>query len=125
MSSDTLARMHALNKKADELADKGHLLRAAENYGRAAEAARAFGPDNFVDAYMQLRQVNMFCIFSAMTTGRDAVADPPHFHDAAPSTSCVTLLSGVMAALERRRLAGTLLLGKCTAAEEAWHGGGV
>ena len=43
-----LARVRALYKKATELIDKGHLSRAADYYGRAAEAARALGEDNLV-----------------------------------------------------------------------------
>ena len=37
---DLLARVYVFKDKADELAEKGHLVRAAENYGRAAEADR-------------------------------------------------------------------------------------
>ena len=71
MSSDTLARMHAFYIKADELADKGHLLRAAENFSRAAEAARALGEDNLVTVRMQLQQSNMLaCYVVNECTGR-------------------------------------------------------
>ena len=56
MSSDLIARVQALHDKAEELADKGHLLRAAENYVLAAEVARSLGPDNLVSVYMLLRQ---------------------------------------------------------------------
>ena len=48
MSSGVFARVQALNEKAAELLDKGHLLRAAENFGLAAETARPLREDNFV-----------------------------------------------------------------------------
>ena len=89
MSSDVIARVLALTKKADELSDKGHLLRAAENYGRAAETARALGTDNLVSADMQLRQGEMFCMW--FTHAPDATADPRKH--AAHRTECITLFS--------------------------------
>ena len=72
MSSDILARVEALGKKARELFGKGHVLRAAENYGRAAEAARALGEDNLVPVSLQLQQVNMHACFAvnALIVGR-------------------------------------------------------
>ena len=120
MSSDVTSRAQALCEKAYELKRKGHLLRAAENYGRAAEAARTLGEDNLVTLYLQLRQANLlFVSFSAATTMHGVVADPCVV--AANRAEFISLLSGVVAALERRRAAGTLLEGKCTAAEEAWR----
>ena len=116
MSSDTVARAHAFATKADELALKGHLLRAAENYGRAAEVARALGADNLVTLRMEMRQGAMFCAFS--TNG--APEADPHIC-ASHRASFIALLSGAVDALERRRVAGTLLDGKCSAAEEAWR----
>ena len=59
MSSDALARVEAFSKKAEELSFKGHMMRASENFGRAAEAARALGVDNLVGLNMQLLQCNM------------------------------------------------------------------
>ena len=117
MSSDVLARVDAFYEKADELAVKGHLLRAAENFGRAAEAARALGEDNLVAVHLQLRQSNLVGTFSIVAP--DDTTEP-HVR-AAHRAQCVTLLSGAVAALERRRQAGTLLEGKCAAAEEAWR----
>ena len=116
MSSDTLARVLVFGKKADELADKGHLLRAAENYGRAAEAARTLGEDNLVVIGAQVRQGEMLCMYA--TNVPDAIADPHIL--AAHHAACIALLSGAVEALGRRRAAGTLLEGKCASAEEAW-----
>ena len=118
MSSDVTALVLALSDKADELCDKGHLLRAAENYGRAAEAARALGADNLVEVCMLLQQSNMsYCYVSSAS---DATTADPNLV-AAHRAACIALLSGAAMALERRRAAGTLLEGKCTAAEAVWR----
>ena len=117
MSSDVVARVDSFYNKAEELADKGHLLRAAENYGRAAEAARALGEDNLVTLHMQVLQGNVQCCF---VTAHVATVDPCVLARANRS-ECITLLSGAIAALERRWVGDTLLEGKCAAAEEAWH----
>ena len=120
MSSDVIALVLELYNKADELSDKGHLLRAAENYGRAAEAARALGEDNLVTLCMLLQQSNMsFCYVASVLDESDATADPNVV--ATHRAAYITLLYGAAMALERRRVAGTLLEGKCTAAEEAWR----
>ena len=113
-SSDIFARVETFAAKADELGRKGHLLRAAENSGRAAEAARPLGADNLVMLAFQLQRGNVLCAFAAA----NAVADPQTC--AAHRAEGVALLSGAVEALERRRVAGTLLEGKCAAAEVAW-----
>ena len=110
--------MEALATKAEELHNKGHALRSAEYFGRAAEAARALGPDNLVTIYLHLRQGKLLSEFTLDTVH---TADPSQC--AANRAKLVALLSGAVEALERGRVAGTLLEGKCTAAEEAWSGG--
>ena len=117
MSSDIIASVHALAEKALELSNKGHVLRAAENYGRAAEAARALGADNFATAFLQLQQGTMLMIY--VGSSPNATADPRV--RAARTSEFIALLSGAVEALERRRVADTLLEGKCSAAEEAWR----
>jgi len=119
MSSEDLARVTALYLKADELEAKGHLLRAADYYGRAADAARAPfpEPDNLVAVNLQRCQTGM--LLGYLSTVDDATVDPQI--TAAQRADSVALLSAVVDALERRRVAGTLLEGKCTAAEEAWY----
>ena len=119
MSSDTLARVEACADKAYKLADKGHLLRAAENFGCAAEAARALGEDNLVAVHMRLQQFAVLNVYA--TTASDAVFDP--HSNAAHRVECIALLSGAVEALERRRMTDSLLEGKCTAVEEAWYAG--
>jgi len=122
MASEDLASAHVFHRKAGELNNKGHLLRAAENYGRAAEAFRALdpAPDNLVAVEMQTCQAHMLlnhvvAVNAAAADARDAAASLLRHR-----ADCVALLSTAVAALERRRVAGTLLEGKCTAAEEAW-----
>ena len=117
MSSDVVARVYALYQKAEELADKGHLLRAAEIYGRAADAARALGPDSLVALDLQLRQGTMLSCFA--TAPEAATADPRVLE--AQLAQCATLFSCGIEALERRRAAGTLQEGTCAAAEVAWR----
>ena len=118
MSSDILARVEALSEKADGLFNKGHLMRAAENYGRAAEAARALGVDNVVTIGMNLRRSTMLSTHDA-NASQGRIADPrfPGAH----RTECLALLSGAVTVLDRRRVAGTLLEGKCAAVEEVWY----
>ena len=119
MSSDILARVHAFTAKAEELGDKGYLLRAAENYGRASEAARALGVDNLVALFMQLRHSSMLSIYTTTATTANGSAEPRVL--AAHRAECIALLSDALEALERRRVADTLLDGKCDAVEEAWR----
>ena len=121
-SSSTLARVQTLQQKADELADKGHIPRAAEIYGRAAEAARSLGADNLVALHLQLRQCSMLCVAYAAVAPLDASSSYLRTC-AAYRAEAIMLLSGAVEALERRRAAGTLLDGKCSAAEEAWNAG--
>ena len=116
MSSDVVARAKALEQKALELERKGHLVRAADYYGRAAEAARALGADNLVLLDVQLAQANALNSYAAAAA--DMSSDPRIY--AAHSPECIALLSGVVKALERRRLVDTLLDGKCTVTEELW-----
>ena len=116
MSSDILARVHAFADKADDLSHKGHVLRAAENYGRAADSARVLGEDNLVALELQLLRGHkhyMYAMWALDTTTDRSIL-------AAHRAECITLLSGAVEALERRRVAGMLLEGKCSPEEEAW-----
>ena len=118
MSSEVIARVLAFFRKARDLADKGHNLRSADYYSRAADAARALGPDNLVAADLQRNQAAVLRNYIATVANTNAAVDP--LAVAAYCADCVALFSAAVAALERRRMAGTLLEGKCTAAEEAW-----
>ena len=122
MSSDTLAPLLELHRKGRELTGKGHLLRGAENFGRAVEAARALGADNIVAVYLQLLRaaaLRGFALSALVLPERNATTDATAC--AAHFAESHALLCSAMAALERRRVAGTLLEGKCSAVEEAWY----
>jgi len=116
MSSDVMARVLAFSRKANELEGKGHLLRSAEIFGRAAEAARALGPDNLVTADMQRCQGGAH--YNYVVSAGNSAVDPVVI--TARRADCIALYSAAVATLDRRRGAGTLLEGRCTAAEEAW-----
>ena len=118
MTSEVLERVHALCAKASELSSKGHILRAVENLSLAAEASRALGADNLVVVDLQLACCNLLCSY-AEAAAPESAADCRIL--AAHCAELVALLSGAVAAVERRRVAGTLLEGTCTAAEETWR----
>jgi hypothetical protein len=101
------------------LTGKGHLLRAAEYYGRAAEVARALGEDNLVAVHLLLCQADFLRAYSftPLNTALDGVSFDPRTL-AACRAEAITLLSGAVDVLERRRMADTLLESKCTAIEE-------
>jgi hypothetical protein len=117
-----VAAVRALCDKADALHAKGHIVRAAENYGRAADAARALGggdgADNFAAVKMQLLQGHLLGAYAV--TAPDAGVAPAAV--AAHRAQAIALLCSTVGALERRRVAGTLLPGRCSAADAAWHG---
>ena len=117
--ADAVARARLLFRKAQDLEAKGHLLRAAEYGSRAEEAVRdaGFCADNLVTIEMQRGQAAVLLAY--VTMADESTVNPQAF--AAHRVNCLTQLSTVVAALERRRVAGTLLDGKCTAAEEAWE----
>jgi len=119
MSSGAFAHSRAFYKKAKELREKGHLLRAAENYKRAAEAACALdsAPDNLIVADMQRTQGHV--LFNYATNVDNSTAEARSVV-ASHRAESVSLFAAAVAALERRRMAGTLLEGECTVAEEAW-----
>lgn len=119
MSEDILARIVELGQKASELVAKGHLLRAAEYHGRAADTARALGDDNLVLVSSLLSKV--WALGSYWTTFFSGVpGQEESSHSFAAVKEGITLLSESVASLERRRVAGTLLEGKCTELEESW-----
>jgi hypothetical protein len=119
MSEDILARISELGQKASELVAKGHLLRAAEYQGRAADAARALGDDNLVLVSSLLSKVLVLSSYWS-TRFSGVPGQEESSHSFAAVKEGITLLSESVASLERRRVAGTLLEGKCTELEESW-----
>ena len=121
-SPNDLAPVYEFEQKATELSKKGHLLRAAEYHGRAADAARILGEDNLVLVSVRLNKGTMLYSYCLMLlSGAAPLGESSHCSAALKES--VALFSENVASLERRRLAGTLLEGKCTALEEAWFGG--
>jgi hypothetical protein len=99
MSSEDIARVRKLHRKALELDKKGHTLRAAENYGRAAEAARIFepGPDNFVSVGLLRCQAVMLSNYCGTVANTNGTVDPSVL--AAHRAEVVALYSTAVAAL--------------------------
>ena len=114
-SLDILVRVNELEHKASELSKADDFLGAAKYYGLAADAARALGKDNLVLVDMINGQA------TALFAGTRL--DKSHKRYNENLALCSKLISDDIASLERRRVAGTLLEGKCAALEEAWFAG--
>ena len=121
MSSEDASRAKELFWKGCELRNKGHILRAFEYFGRAAEAARTLdpGPDNLVVLNAQVQQLS--CLLSYFGAASHTNIEVDERILAARRTECISLFSAVISALEQRRIAGTLLASSCAAAEEGRH----
>jgi hypothetical protein len=115
--SADLTRVIAVSHKCCELVTKGHYARAAEKYSRAVEEAEKALP--FPDCLVacSLRQQHLHALMRHATT---PAAEPAGAGDALRE-AFLHLLPSVMAVLERRKAAGTLLPGTCRPVEEAYH----
>ena len=104
----------ALTRKAGALERKGHLLPAAEKYGQAVAALEACHPEyDVIGAELRISHARMVLSASSLP-GVASLAD-----STAMFMSChLHILPPARAALERRRLAGTLLPGALGVAEE-------
>jgi hypothetical protein len=113
-----LSRVIALTHKGNELGMKGHHARAAEKFSRAAEEAEKalLFPDSLVTCALRHEQLHALLSYAIML---DTV--PPADVEKALREACLRLLPPVMAVLERRRAAGTLLAGSCRPEEETFH----
>ena len=109
------SRILALTHKGFELTRKGHDARAAEKYDSAAEEVEKTlrVPDCLVAC--ALREGQLDALLRHATT-------PPQPADTfdALREACLRLLPSVMAVLERRKAAGTLLPGTCRPVEETY-----
>ncbi len=112
-----MTRVIALAHKGEELSMKGHDARASEKYRLAAEEAETAlpGPDSLVSC--SLREQQLEALLSHATA---SVVEPADADDALRE-ALLCLLPSVMAVLERRKAAGTLLPGTCRPEEEAYH----
>ena len=117
--SDTadLSRVLALAHKGTELTQKGHDARAAEKYRLAAEEAEKALPVPDCLVACELRHEQLHSLLHHATASPETPADA----DDALREACLRLLPSVMAVLNRRKAAGTLLPGSCRPAEEAYH----
>jgi hypothetical protein len=115
MSAAALAAVTALSIKANELRGKGHYARAAEKFAASAAAAQALGiSDCLITASLQLEEAS--CLLGHSGTA----GVPPADAAAAQQRAFRTLLPLAASTLDRRRAAGTLLVGACRPAEVAW-----
>ena len=96
---------------------KGHYARAAEKFSRAAEEAQKtlLVPDCLVTYTLRYEQLNALLSHATAPT-----VDPADVDDALRE-ACLRLLPSVMAVLERRKAAGTLLPGSCRPVEERFQ----
>jgi hypothetical protein len=120
---------------AHDLAEKGRFARAVEKYALAAKAARALGaPDCLVVANAQARRPHLLVpraprpltcqrhaqIREADTLQAAAQSETPERAYALRHRALVELTPPAMELVERRRLADTLLYGKCAPHEVEW-----
>ena len=112
-----MSRVIALARKGEELGMKGHDARAAEKFRLAAEEAEKVLPDPDCLVTCALRHEQI----SALLHHATASAVKPADADDAVREAFLRLLPPVMAALERRKAAGTLLPGSCRPVEEAYQ----
>jgi hypothetical protein len=112
---DVMASVVALSHKGALLSQKGHLVRAAEKFAAAATAAQSLQqPDCLIVTYMQMEELVVQYAQSSLPENSVAAAA------AADERMFCVLLPAVMAALQRRKAAGTLLGGACLAHEAAF-----
>jgi hypothetical protein len=118
-SSPDLSRVIALTNMAGDLLDKGHVARAGDKYGQAADAAMALpdAEDSLILATSRLNQARMLI---ATAQPSDQAHRAPNA-DALDERAFCVLLPAAMAALDARRTAGTLMPGRCRAAEVTWR----
>jgi hypothetical protein len=110
-----VASIAALSVKASELYGARMFSRAADKYAAAASAAAALQPaDNAVVALSQARQV-----IALLADGYDFFNTGAALH--AARTHVAPLLRAALAVAQRRKDAGTLRPGACSAFEEAFE----
>jgi hypothetical protein len=114
--NDVLASVTALTRKAALLSSQGHFARAAEKSAAAVAAAQSLQhPECLIVANLQLDES---CWLSLHADACSAQADAK----AAYQRIYSVILPAVMATLQRRKAAGTLLPGACRAHETTLFG---
>ena len=110
------SRLTALAHKGFELVLKGHNARAVEKFRLAAEEAeKALSPDCLVSCALRFQQLQALICHATASAARPADADD------ALREVFLRLQPSMMAVLDRRKAAGTLLPGSCRPAEEAYE----
>jgi hypothetical protein len=112
-----LSRVTALSHKGCDLVLKGHNARAAEKFSRAADEAEKtlLFPDSLVTCSLRVHQLD-----ALLGHATSSAAKPADANDVLRE-ACLHLLPSVMAVLERRKAAGTLLPGSCRPVEETFQ----
>jgi hypothetical protein len=114
-SAPDVSAVVALCNKQYDLGIAGHTARAAEYCARALEAAEALGaPDCLIEATLQLSNAA-----TILRNPAAMIAEGPE--PAARKTTAVEHFVLATATLQRRRAAGTLMPGSCSAAEVTWR----
>ena len=122
MSAASLAAVNTLSAKAFELAGKGHYARAIEKQRAAVAAAQALGntPDCLITAMLHIYGVQYV---NGSVPVRFRLS--PHLYCGDADTygirRATQILFDVIAMLNRRLLAGTLMPGTCRAMEVEWN----
>ena len=122
----SLKRVIALYEKALVLGDMCHHARAAEICDRATTAARALGhEDCLIVAKMQMATICARLLHgaAAIQSPESQLSSTAQFNQATQFAHAV--LPTVMATLQRRLAAGTLLPGACRPWEVAFHAAGL
>jgi hypothetical protein len=117
MSSRDLSRVVELSFKAFELHEKRHYVRGVAKFAAATAAAQELAQEDcLIVVHLQLMH-HLMLHGCAQTPGITAEAA------AAAEKQSFELLLSVIATLERRRAAGTLVAGTCRRwPEEEWYG---
>jgi hypothetical protein len=118
MPNDTadLSRVLSLSRTGFDLSMKGHSARAAEKYALAAEEAEETlpVPDCLIACRLRQSQLHALLVYATCSA-----VEPPDVDDALREV--ILRLPSLMAVLDRRKAAGTLLPGSCRPVEEAYQ----
>ena len=115
MAAADFTTVRRLMNKANELNRKEHCARAAEKFGAAATAAKALGnePDCLMTAYLLACEADFLKSHSRKPGLQREEA-------LAALSQALQKLRTVCETLQRRKAAGTFVVGACRPIEEAW-----
>jgi hypothetical protein len=113
---DLMATVTALSRKSQLLSKSGHFARSAEKYAAAVAAAQLLQqPDSLIVAFLQMEEAGKLSMH---------VSTCASLAEAAPQLERVyrVLMPSIVATVQRRKAAGTLVPGACLASEAAFYG---